>query len=103
MEDLLKRLGLKKVALARALGIKPGTVYRWTDETCPRHVRAYLELRVLYEEEKEVAERREVLPSAAVPAVGVDDHEPEEVPPVPVVPERRGRRGRGNKRVDGDV
>ena len=100
MEDLLKRLGLKKVALARALGIKPGTVYRWTDETCPRHVRAYLELRVIYE--ATLAEGREVLPVVAVPAGGVDDDQPKEVPADAEV-HGKGRGRRPRKRGDEDV
>lgn len=50
MEQLLKRLGMRKATLARELGIKPGTVYRWTEDTCPKHVIAYLELKVLYVE-----------------------------------------------------
>lgn len=50
MEALLKQLGLRKVQLARELGIKPGTVYRWTDETCPRHVMAYLRLKAAFVE-----------------------------------------------------
>lgn len=49
MEEMLKRLGMKKVELARSLGMKPGTVYRWTDESCPEHVEAYLRLRASYE------------------------------------------------------
>lgn len=41
--DALQTLGMKKADLARALGVKAGTVYRWTDATVPRYATAYLE------------------------------------------------------------
>lgn len=40
----LKQLGMTKAEFARHIGMKPGTVYRWTDENCPRYAMAYLEL-----------------------------------------------------------
>lgn len=42
-EVLLAKAGLKKTALAAALGLKVGTIYRWTDDTVPQYVWAYLE------------------------------------------------------------
>lgn len=41
-EVMLAKAGLKKTALAAVLGIKVGTIYRWTDETVPQYVWAYL-------------------------------------------------------------
>jgi hypothetical protein len=53
LEDLLRKLGLSKAQLARELGKKPGTVYRWTDETVPRYVMAYLELKLRFSNGKD--------------------------------------------------
>lgn len=36
---------MTKAALARELGMKPGTVYRWDDDTVPAHVMALLRLK----------------------------------------------------------
>lgn len=44
-EKALEKAGMKKVDLARALGVQPGTVYRWTDESVPAYAWAYLQLR----------------------------------------------------------
>lgn len=46
LQKLLEKAGMRKVDLARALGIQPGTVYRWTDETVPAYAWAYLQLKV---------------------------------------------------------
>lgn len=40
--DALQLAGMSKTELARVLGLKVGTVYRWTDDTVPQYVWAYL-------------------------------------------------------------
>jgi hypothetical protein len=45
LEQELEKLGMKKIDLARELGVQPGTVYRWTDDSTPAYVWAYLKLK----------------------------------------------------------
>lgn len=44
--ELLVRSGLTKDALARALGVRAGTVSAWRDERVPGYVVAYLRVRI---------------------------------------------------------
>lgn len=48
-ESGLARLGMRKAEFARRTGMRPGTVYRWTEANTPAWVLAYLGIALLLE------------------------------------------------------
>lgn len=45
LTDVLQGLGMSKAELAKELGLRPNTVYRWSVEKVPEYVWAYLRLK----------------------------------------------------------